>query len=90
MNKGGQFGPGGASPFPQKGERVAINVESMEPLSGNRWKIKIKETHINLIDLDHEGRKFVTVKNYGRGRFVMKMVEDNVSAVLDKEWEEAK
>lgn len=72
--------------FPQVGERVSITVERTEPLSGNRWKIKVKETQINLIDLDYEGKRFVVVKNYGRGRYVMKLV-GGVSEVLDKEWE---
>lgn len=80
----GQSGPA----FPQKGERVSITVEHMEPLSGGRWKIKVKETHIDLIDLSHEGREFVVVKNYGRGRYVMRLVRDVVSTVLDKEWGE--
>ena len=87
-NKGGESGLLGT--IPKKGEKVPVTVERMEQLTGGRWKIKVKETNLNLIDLDHEGRKFVTVKDYGRGRYVMKMVEDNVSPVLDKEWEAVK
>jgi len=82
----GNFGP----LSPKKGEVVPVTVENMEPLSGNRWKVKIKETGLGLLDMNHDGRKFVTIKDYGRGRYIMKLTEDSVPAALDKEWEAVK
>jgi hypothetical protein len=86
MNKGqsGQI----ATPFPKKGEPVSVSVLSMEPLSGGRWKVKVKEPNLHLLDMNHEGMNYVTVKDYGRGRYIMRLSE--ISAMLDKEWEETK
>ncbi len=63
------------------GMRIPITVERFIPISGGRFKVKIKEPDANLIDLHHENRDFVTLRNYGRGRYVMREVD------LEKEWE---
>ena len=65
-------------------KRIPITIESICGISNGRFKIKIKENDANLIDLYHEGRNFVTIKNYGRGRYIMREID------LDKEWENEK
>jgi hypothetical protein len=64
-------------------KKVTVTVESMISLSHGRFKVKIKETNLGLIDMVHEGRNFITVKDHGRGRYVMREIEND----NDKEWD---
>ena len=82
MNKGQS---GQTVVIPAGGTRVSVTVLSMESLSGGRWKVKVKEPNLHLLDMTHEGMNYVTVKDYGRGRYIMRLTGS--SAALDKEWE---
>ena len=70
--------------------KVAITVESIQELDNGIVKVKIKEPNLALIDIQHEGRKFVTLRDYGRGRYTMREVILQEQKDRIREWEELK
>ena len=56
--------------------RVNVNVKYIKPLKHGRYRVKITETDVNLTDMRHKGVDFTTIKNLGRGRYVMKKVKE--------------
>jgi hypothetical protein len=71
----------------ESGKKVKITIQNIVPLRGGRVKVKIAENDVNLIDMTDGERNFVTIKNYGRGRYLMREVIKN-KADVDKEWED--
>lgn len=57
-----------------KDTRIPIHVIRMESVGKGKFKVKLAETHANLIDMHHNGRDYIVVRNLGRGRYVMKPV----------------
>ena len=56
-----------------KSEKVDITIQKAEVINKNRIRVKIAETHVNLMDMDHMGMHYKVVKNLGRGRYIMRV-----------------
>lgn len=52
--------------------QVKIHVQRWEPMGDGRVKVKIAEKNFHISDMTHEGVPYVTVKQYGRGRYIVK------------------
>ena len=57
---------------PAKEQRITVNVKKFESTGRGRYRVKIVETHANLINMTHNGEKYVVVKNLGRGRYIVR------------------
>ena len=56
---------------------LKINVVKVEQFPGkNKFKVKIKETNVNLATLNHGGRNFRVLNNLGRGRYIMAEIKE--------------
>jgi hypothetical protein len=56
---------------------LKINVVKVEQFLGkNKFKVKIKETNVNLATLNHNGRNFKVLNNLGRGRYIMAEIKE--------------
>jgi len=61
-------------PKQEKEKRFPITVMKIECLGGDRYKVKIKETDVNLGTMRHENEEYVTLHRYRRGRYIMRKV----------------
>lgn len=52
--------------------QVKISIQRWEPLGDGRVKVKIAEKRFHITDLTHEGIPYITLKQYGRGRYVVR------------------
>ena len=60
---------------------VNINIQRWEPISGGRVKVKIAEKKYNITGVTHNGEPYVTIKKYGRGRYMMRLAPGYVRPV---------
>jgi hypothetical protein len=56
----------------EKSNDIKVTVVKFEPMSGNRAKVKIRETYVVIDRLTHEGKNYEVSKYRGRGRYIMK------------------
>jgi hypothetical protein len=52
--------------------QVKVTVQKWEPAGHGRFKIKIAEKDMNITNIVHGGVPYVTIKRYGRGRYMVK------------------
>lgn len=58
-------------------QNVQIHVQRIENLSRGRMKVKIAETNLSLGVMTHQGKQYEVASSLGRGRYIMKPL-DNV------------
>lgn len=51
---------------------VKITVERWELQGNGKVKVKIKEKGFHITTLTHDGVPYITLKQYGRGRYMLK------------------
>jgi hypothetical protein len=51
---------------------IKVTVVKFEPMSGNRAKVKIRETYVIIDRLTYDGKNYEVSKYSGRGRYIMK------------------
>ena len=54
--------------------QVKIDVQKVELLKNGNYKVKIRETNVNLTTMNHQGKVYKTLRALGRGRFIMKII----------------
>jgi hypothetical protein len=52
--------------------QINVNVQRIVPLQNGKIKVKIFQTNANLLDMNHEGKKYRVLRNLGRGRYIMR------------------
>jgi len=60
-------------PAPVDDRRISINVLHMELMGNGKVKVRIKENQANLINMHHQGRDYIVIRNLGRGRYIMRL-----------------
>ncbi len=66
-------------------KRVNVTVRRIESIGKGRFRVKIAENNINLVDLDYSKDLYLVVtKNLGRGRYVMKKVEKKAETIFER------
>lgn len=58
---------------PIAGRRISIDVMHISPMGNGKFKVKIKQNNVNLIDMHHQGKEYAVIKNLGRGRYIMRL-----------------
>jgi hypothetical protein len=53
-------------------KQVKVSVKRIEPMGNGKFKVKIIQNDVNLLDMNHEGKKYKVVRNLGRGRYIMR------------------
>lgn len=75
--------PEGNFPGAGKKERIKINVVRLEQMGRGRVKVKIDDTKSNIIDMNHNGKDYVVMRNLGRGRYIMREIESNIGVMTN-------
>jgi hypothetical protein len=65
-------------------QNVQVHVQRIESLSRGRLKVKIAETNLNLGVMTHQGKQYEISNKLGRGRYIMKPLDNIVKAVPRK------
>ena len=52
--------------------QVKVTIQKWDKIGRDRIRAKIAETHLNITNLIHEGISYLTIKNYGRGRYLVR------------------
>lgn len=53
--------------------KIRITVQSITPIKHGKFRVKIKESAENITDMEHEGRRYKTVKRLSRGRYIVRL-----------------
>jgi hypothetical protein len=53
-------------------KQVKVNVLTIHPMKKGKVRVKIAQNNVNLLDMNHEGKKYKVVRNLGRGRYIMR------------------
>ena len=58
--------------MPNDDHNIKVHVQRVETIGKGRYKVKVTETGVRLSSLTHNGKKLVTARDLGRGRYVMR------------------
>ena len=56
--------------------RRPITLQKIEGIGKGKFRVKIKETSANILDMRHNGKDFIVLHNLGRGRYIMREVDN--------------
>jgi hypothetical protein len=64
---------------PPADNRIPLDVIRIDPMGNGKVKVKIKQTQANLIDMRHQGRDYIVIRNLGRGRYIMRLLNTEMT-----------